>query len=282
VCIVARAESRLRSFPAPDQSSAADCASFSQPQGSIMSKDAALEAYLAEAASWDADRVGQIRRSARTAWIVAIIAIFSAVMSAVAIMCLTPLKQVVPFLVRVDNSTGVVDVVPPYDGRSGLTETITRYLLTHYINDCERFVWATAEADYEECAAFHSAARNQAWAARWATTNPDSPLNRYKDGTTVRAEVKSVSFFKRATGLQDLAQVRYLKAARRGEGGAEQITHWIANIQYAYVAASGDARVRRWNPLGLRVVEFHVEPEVVGEATPPAPAGTSNPPGAKP
>ena len=31
-----------------------------------------------------------------------------------------PLKRVEPFVVRVDNSTGVVDVVPVYDGRATL------------------------------------------------------------------------------------------------------------------------------------------------------------------
>jgi type IV secretion system protein VirB8 len=235
-----------------------------------MKRASSLQSYFAEAASWDADRVAQIRRSAQLAWIVAVVATVCTIVIAVAIVCLTPLKRVEPFLVRVDNTTGVVDVVPPYDAHAQLSETITRYLLTHYVNDCERFVWATAEADYEECAAFHAAARNQVWAAQWATSNPASPLNRYKDGTTVRADVESVSFFKRANGLQDLAQVRYLKAARRGDGGAEQVTHWIANIQYAYVAPSRDARVRRWNPLGLRIVDFREEPEVVAETAPAA------------
>ena len=247
-----------------------------------MRRDAALQAYLAEAASWDADRVAQIRGSARMAWIVAGVATLCTIVVAIALMCLTPLKRVEPFLVRVDNTTGVVDVVPPYDGHAPLNETITRYLLTHYVNDCERFAWATAEADYEECAAFQSTARNQVWAAQWATANPNSPLNRYKDGTTVRAEVESISFFKRANGLQDLAQVRYRKAARRGDGGTEEVTHWIANIQYAYVAPSHDARSRSWNPLGLRVIDFHVEPEVLSESTSAATPAAAKVPGGTP
>jgi len=34
-------------------------------------KDQALEAYFAEAASWDADRTAQSRRITRVAWVVA-------------------------------------------------------------------------------------------------------------------------------------------------------------------------------------------------------------------
>ena len=90
---------------------------------------------------------------------------------------------------RVDNATGVVDVVPVYTGHTGVPEAVTRYLLTHYVTVCERFNYATAESDYEECGAFHTAQRNQAWYALWNPTNPASPLNVYKDGTTVRAQV---------------------------------------------------------------------------------------------
>ena len=65
--------------------------------------------------------------------------------------------------------------------------------------------------------------------------NPASPLNVHKDGSTVRVQVESVSFFKRASGVTDLAQVRYLKAERAGGGApTSTFTHWIATIQYAY------------------------------------------------
>ena len=125
-----------------------------------------------------------------------------------------PLKRVDPFVVRVDNATGIVDVVPVYDGRATPQEAVTRYFLTHYLTVCERFNFATAESDYEECGAFHSPQRNQVWYAQWTATNPASPLNVHKDGSTVSVQVKSVSFFTRASGLADLAQVRYLKALR--------------------------------------------------------------------
>jgi type IV secretion system protein VirB8 len=179
-----------------------------------------------------------------------------------ALMLLMPLKRVEPFVIRVDNSTGVVDVVPTYTGATSPSQLITRYLLTHYVTVCERFNFATAESDYEECGAFHSAQRNQEWAALWNLSNAKSPVILHKDGSSVRVQVKSVSFFKRATGAADLAQVRYLRAERQNANGAERATHWIANIQYAYSTPAKDPKTRGWNPLGLKVIEFHPEPEV--------------------
>jgi type IV secretion system protein VirB8 len=227
-----------------------------------------LAAYFREAASWDEDRVAHANLSARRAWAAAGAGWICALVSAVALTLLMPLKRVEPFVVRVDSSSGVVDVVPVYDGKAGLTQTVTRYFLTHYITVCERFNFATAESDYEECGAFHAAQRNQAWSALWNTNNPASPLNVHKDGSTVRVQVESVSFFERASGVGDLAQVRYLTAERQVSAAEARLTHWIATIQYAYTSPSKDPRVRRWNPLGFKIVDLTAEPEVLAQPSP--------------
>ena len=231
-----------------------------------MKADPSLEAYFAEAMSWDADRIALKNRSERIAWMVAAAGWVCALLIALALMLLMPLKRVEPFVVSVDNSTGIVDVVPVYAGKAEMPELVTRYLLTHYVTVCERFNFSTAESDYEECGAFHSPQRNQTWYAEWNPSNPASPLNTYKDGTTLRAEVESVCFFKRGTGVTDLAQVRYVKAKRPAGSSEEQMTHWIATLQYVYGEPSKDPKVRRWNPLGLKIIEFRPEPEVLNES----------------
>jgi type IV secretion system protein VirB8 len=233
-----------------------------------------LDVYFEEAASWDADRAARTRLSARIAWVVAGAFGICTCMVAGALMFLMPLKRVEPFVIRVDNATGLVDVVPVYAGHGQLPETVARYFLSHYVTVCERFNFSTAESDYEECGAFHTPARNQAWYAAWNPNNPASPLNVYKDGTTLRAEVVSISFFTRANGAADLAQVRYLKAKRAAGGTDEQLSHWIATIQYAFAEAPKDPKVRRWNPLGFKILDFTAEPEVVTDAqTSPQSAG---------
>ncbi len=140
-----------------------------------MSSDPALQAYLAEAASWDADCRAQRERSLKIAWRVATCSTVLLTLSLVTLALLMPLKRVEPFVVRVDNSTGIVDVVPVYAGKAPMPEAVTRYFLEHYVTVCERFNFSTAESDYEECGAFHGAARNQAWYAAWDRANPASP-----------------------------------------------------------------------------------------------------------
>ena len=234
-----------------------------------MSKDAALEAYFKEAASWDADRAAMTARSNRVAWRIAAGACALTILLSLTLLALMPLKRVEPFVIRVDNSTGIVDVVPVFAGGATMPESVTRYFLSHYVGVCERFNFATAESDYEECASFNAPARNQVWYTLWDRGNPLSPLAVHKDGSTVRAEVSAVTFFARGSGVEDLAQVRYTKSLRRSGNASDQVTYWIATIQYAYSEPAHDARARRWNPLGFKVIDFKSEPEVQPLLAPP-------------
>ena len=219
-----------------------------------------LEQYFREAASWDADRIAGLQRSSRIAWRVAVGGWICALAGAISISLLTPLKRVEPFVIRVDGSSGIVDVVPMYAGGAGIDETVTRYFLTHYVTVCERFNFASAESDYEECGAFHTAQRNQAWYAMWTPSNPASPLNVHKDGSTARVQVESVSFFQKSNGASDTAQVRYLKAERQAGAVQERLTHWIATIQYSYSEPAKDPKMRRWNPLGFKICLLYTSP----------------------
>jgi type IV secretion system protein VirB8 len=227
-----------------------------------MTHDAVLDRYLSDAQSWELDRATRAETSARRAWRVATVAAVIAVLCAAAVAGLTPLKQPVPVIIRVDSSTGIVDLVPSYDGTGDIQQIVTRQLLNSDVIARERYFYGTAEADYELVASHNSPQLNQQWTALWNRSNPQSPLNAYKDGTSVRVQVRSISFLPLASGKDNVAQVRFTKYARAGGTGEEQPTHWISTIEFAYVKPSTDEKWRSLNPLGFRVVEYHREPEV--------------------
>jgi type IV secretion system protein VirB8 len=237
-----------------------------------MKTDPSVEAYLEEARTWDVDRRDQAAKSVRRAWTVAAVSVAVTVLAVGALLGLTPLKRVDPFVVRVDNTTGVVDVVPVYRGDGAISELVTRHLLTTYVTARERYALAVAEVDYDTVGSFQSAPLNSAWVALWDRSNPDSPLNIFRDGTTARVQVQAITFLKRASGADDLAQVRFIRAVRPGGTGQEQPTHYIATIQYGYGAPSRDDHTRALNPLGFRVLEYKREPEVAADV---AVAGTT-------
>ena len=225
-----------------------------------------LQSYFREAMSWDIDRAAQGIGRTRIAWAVAGLGWLCAIAASAALALMMPLKTVEPYVIRVDNSTGIVDIVPMYAGHAEMGETVARYLLTHYVTVCEGFSYSTAERDYEECGAYNSAKRNTEWYNLWNQTNPASPLNLNKDGSVIRVQVTAVTFFRKANGTSELAQVRYIKG-RSLPGAAEQLTHWIATIEYAWVTPSRDPKSRQWNPLGWRITDFHTEPETLADTS---------------
>lgn len=237
-----------------------------------MNRDPGLERYLFEARSWEADRARQALRASRLAWAVAGAACVVATLSVAAVAGLTPLKQPVPVVIRVDSSSGIVDVVPTYEGTTDIEEVVTRNLLSTYVISRERYFYGTAEADYELVAAENVPRLNQEWSALWNASNPQSPLNLFRDGTTVRVQVRSVSFLRLGSGKDRLAQVRFSRYTRAGGTGEEKVSHWVSTIEFAYGAPSKDDKIRSLNPLGFRVLEYRREPEVAAGPSPSAKA----------
>ena len=223
--------------------------------------------HLEEARTFEEDRVSAAKRSERVAWRVAMVAGLISIVSVGAVAALTPLKTVELRTIRVDNSTGIVDVAPRVEDTASYPETVARLHLANYVRAHERYFYGIAEHDYEFVASQNTPQLNQKWSEDWALGNPQSPVNRFKDGTTVNVDVRSIVFLNLASG-KTVAQVRYTKKTRPQGNGAEQLSHWVATIEYTYTEPSKDDKIRTMNPLGFRVVTFEREPEVVAAGDP--------------
>ncbi len=78
-----------------------------------------LKRYFVEARRWDQDRLASALRSRRLAWSAAALATGLAVISTGAVALLTPLKSTEPFVIRVDQATGAVDVMRGLSAEGG-------------------------------------------------------------------------------------------------------------------------------------------------------------------
>lgn len=216
-----------------------------------------LKEYFDKARRFDQDRMVSAERSKRLAWFVAIVASVLACVSVAAVVALTPLKTVEPFVIRVDNSTGIVDVVSAMASSAGsYDEEVTKYFATRYVRAREGYVWSEAEENFRTASLMSNAAEQLRFATAYRGGNPESPQNIYGRSATSRIGIKSISQIN-----SNVVSVRYTRTVTRGED--VRTTHWVATITYSYSNAAISSSDRLVNPLGFVVSEYRADPEAL-------------------
>ena len=217
--------------------------------------------YFQEASAWELDSTQKLRQSERRAWYVAGSAVLIAVLAMTAVLCLLPLKQIEPFVVRVDNATGVVDVVQGLrDGQTTYDEAINKYWLGQYLLHRERYLPETVTYDRNVVGIMSNAATSQTYAAFTdPRRNPNAPMTLYGNTARVDVQIKNISFI---NPEKNVALIRYSRLVERS-GQQIPATHWVATIAFTYQSAPMSEKDRLLNPLGFQVTDYRNDPETV-------------------
>lgn len=233
----------------------------------------ALDAYYREAGSWAEDRETALRASRRTAWIVAGAATVVALMLALALLVLMPLKTVEPYTLLVDKQTGFVQTLKPLDPQqvSGNT-ALTQSFLVQYVIARESFDVSALQANYRKVSLWSEGDARRAYVAGVQASNPDSPLARLPRTTVIETRVKSVS----PLG-QNAALVRFDTIRRDAGGRAEAPRAWVTVIRYRYSGEPMSLEDRFVNPLGFEVTRYQRNAEAAPPTPEPGPTATPQP-----
>ncbi|MDR0564685.1 MAG: hypothetical protein LBG78_07120 [Azoarcus sp.] len=220
---------------------------------------------FAAANCWDASRTAQIEQSERRAWAVAACSAFLVVLALAVIVIMTPLKQTVPYIVRVDNVTGAVDIVTVLgDQRIGYDEALDKYWLSKFVRARETYDWYTIGRDYDEARLLAGPAVGKQYTDLFVGEKAlDKTLGKHQ---RVTVEVLGVS-----PDGHGSAAVRYIRTvSRANDGGAGRKTNHVATIGYEYLNPSRlTASERMLNPLGFQVTSYRTDEEFgAAEAAP--------------
>lgn len=223
----------------------------------VKDTDEDLKSYFAEAQSWDRDRFVAAARSKRIAWIVASVAIGLAIVAVLAIMALTPLKTVVPYVVTVDRSTGATDVTQELRGDKSITydEAIRKYFLADYVRAREGWIPQAREEFFRKVLALSTREEQARWTAFYKKDNPDSPQNQFTANDAVFVAIRSVAFIS-----PNVAQVRFVKRLESDQQAIE--TPAIATITFDVLSKPETEAGRYANPLGFQVKSYRADAEV--------------------
>lgn len=176
-----------------------------------------------------------------------------------AIVVLTPLKTVVPYMIVEDQHTGFWKVEKPLSkDNMTFSESRDKYLLRQYINYRESYSKDFYEDSYVALGFFSDQSEQERIAAIFALDNPNSAINVYKDKAHIKTFIKNISLLNK-----NVAQVRFSKLVFTGGETTPQVHNWVATVNYRYVDAEMSDEALTINPFGFQVTEYRLDPEAV-------------------
>jgi type IV secretion system protein VirB8 len=216
-----------------------------------------LDAYYTQAGSWADERTQSIHASRKVAWIVALVASVIALLLALTIIFMLPLKTIVPQTLLVDKQTGFVQAIDPRRPQKiSADEALTRSFLAQYVVAREGFDIATVQGQFKKVALWSAGAARNRYISMMQAGHPDSPLTRFPRNTVIDVEIRSVSKLS-----NDSALVRFATSRNDPGAAAQPEENWVAVIRYRYSNAPMTFEDRLVNPLGFEVTSYHKDAE---------------------
>lgn len=212
-----------------------------------------------QASEWDTSRTLQAERSERRAWLVAGSFCIGFLASCAAIAMMLPLKQTTPYVVRVDNVTGVPDIVTAMQDQmvSG-DDVMTKYWLAKYITHRETYDWYTLQSDYDTTGLLSSSQVGAQYGEQF--TGDVALTEEYGDRIRVGVQVVSVVPTSDNTGT-----IRFIKTKKRlSTNNIIDSQQWVATVAFEFRNTERVTEsVRLINPFGFRVTSYRVDPEML-------------------
>lgn len=240
--------------------------------------DPKLAEYFREAESWADDLAQANARQRRLGWIVAAVLGTIALLEAVAIVVMLPLKTVEPYTLLVDRQTGYVQQLKPLERQTITPDAaLVRSFLVQYVIAREGFDIDALKDSYRKVALWSSGEARGQYIAGMQASNPSSPLAALPRRAVVNVEIRSVSSLGPDTALVRFATIRTDPGGQPRQAGI-----WAAVVKHRFSGDAMSAADRLVNPLGFQVLRYDRNAELEPALPPAATFPEAAPPGAVP
>lgn len=215
-----------------------------------------------EAMSYNSNVRYLIEVSNKRAWLVSFIFGFIAIMSIIALFLLTPLKQSVPYVIRVDNVTGMVDIISTLKDQTVVSknsEALDKYFTANYVKLREQYYWDILEQDYYTVQVFSSNRISAEYQNIYAGAN-----SRVKNlQNSVEVEIQIISVVLTNSAGANVATIRFNEIVKDLQSKTSKQTTKVATLTYEYVKELTTEKERVMNPLGFKVNTYRIDSEIV-------------------
>jgi type IV secretion system protein VirB8 len=217
------------------------------------------EQYYDQAIGWDEEIFRKERKSKQRWRIISYVFAGIALTAVVALAGLTPLKTAVPYVVKVEKTTGIVEVINPLEQREVTQEeALTKHFIVQYLNAREQYDFQDREENYEIVGKMSSEKCFAEYRREYDPSNPQSPLNLYGDNVKVTYHVRDLALID-----EDTALVHIKRKVHRANTLTE--SYWLITLTYQWVMEPKSESDRHLNPLGFLTTHYRRDQEIIEE-----------------
>jgi type IV secretion system protein VirB8 len=209
--------------------------------------------------SWYKDRYQYVVVQRKLLTFITLVSLVGTLGSLLVISYLIPLKSVEPFVIQVDQKSGITQTVDPMTVRElTANEAVNNYFIVQYIRARESYDPINLVQNYNIVRIMSESQHVYPWFVLAVNpNNPESNVARLGTNATRKVRVKSITYLNSQT-----AQLRVL-IEERGESISGTQLHKIVTVKFEYIKMNLNSEERYINPLGFRVTEYRVDEEVM-------------------
>ena len=200
-----------------------------------------------------------IEKSNKRAWIIAFVSIFVAMISIIAVVLLAPLKTIEPYVIRVDNTTGMVDILTILDEKEiSSNEALDKYFISQYVKAREGYYYELLNQDYLLTQLMSSEKVANEYRAWYEGENARDQI--LKNSNEVNVQILSV-VLGNSNGVKT-STIRTLITTKNLSSGAITQETKVITLSYEYILAKASEENRILNPLGFKVLTYRIDSEI--------------------
>jgi type IV secretion system protein VirB8 len=213
---------------------------------------------ILEAKNWYKDRYQYLLVQRKLLTLITLFSLLCTLGTVVAIALLAPLKTVDPFVIQVDQKSGITQTVDPLSVKElTANEAVNDFFIVQYIRSRETYSVTDLARNYNIVRVMSDA--NKVYPDFVRTADPNNPRsNAARMGSSGIRTVK----FKSITYLSpQLVQARLLIEERKDTNVVQ--FHKIALVAFQYIKLSLTNEERYINPLGFRVTDYRLDEDIL-------------------
>lgn len=212
-----------------------------------------------DAKNWYKDRYQYVLVQRKLLVLVTLLSLVCTLVTVAVIAYLTPLKTVEPFVIQVDQKSGITQTVDPLTVKElTANESVNNFFIVQYIRSRESYNIHDLARSYNIVRIMSQREKVYPEFVRQADpNNPRSNAARLGSTGSRTVKFKSISYLN-----PQLVQARLLIEEKSGNGGYSQ-QHKIVLLAFQYVKMSLTIEERYINPLGFRVTDYRTDEDVL-------------------